>query len=57
VEPHIIGARALPQEAPAYFQPGRETEAQTIATELAQAWRSHPGFGEWLREKRGARQG
>ena len=55
LEPYITGARAIPEEAPEYFRPGQESEAQTSAKVLAAAWRRHPGFGEWMRGKRSGR--
>jgi hypothetical protein len=52
LEPYITGSRAIPEEVPNYFQPGKESEAQTSAAEFAAAWRRHPGFGQWVRAER-----
>lgn len=52
VERYISGRRALPREAPAFFRPGEDSEAQVCATELAAAWQAHPGFREWLLARR-----
>ncbi len=51
-EAYIAGTRELPRHTPEYFRPGDESEAQTCAKELEAAWRSHPGFREWLRAQR-----
>jgi hypothetical protein len=48
VEHYISGAQELPSEAPAYYRPGEDSEAQVCARELAIAWKSHPAFREWL---------
>jgi hypothetical protein len=40
-EPYITGVRILPGEAPLYYRPGEESEAQVCAKELAIAWKSH----------------
>lgn len=50
-ERYISGARQLPDEAPAYYRPGEESEAQVCARELAIAFESHPDFREWLRAR------
>jgi len=49
VERYISGAHELPVEAPAYYRPGEESEAQVCAREFAVAWKSHLEFLEWLR--------
>lgn len=54
-ERYISGAGALPREAPAYYSPGQDSEAQVCTRELAAAWQSHPGFREWLRARRQSR--
>jgi tetratricopeptide (TPR) repeat protein len=51
-ELYLSGARPLPKETPAYYGPGDEAEAQICARELAVAWERHPGFREWLRDRR-----
>ena len=48
-ERYISGAKALPRDIPGYYRAGDETEAQICARELELAWKSHPGFREWLR--------
>jgi tetratricopeptide (TPR) repeat protein len=48
-ERYISGAQPLPEEAPQYYRPGEESEAQICALELAPAWERYPGFREWLR--------
>ena len=42
----------VPLEAPEYYTPGGESEAQVCAKELSVAWQNHPGFREWLRARR-----
>jgi hypothetical protein len=49
VERYLSGARPFPQEAPPYFRPGEESEAQICVRELVSAWEAHPGFRDWLR--------
>ena len=51
-ERYVSGARALPREAPAYYRPGEDSEAQVCARELAAAWQRHPGFRAWLRARK-----
>ncbi|MGA3024751.1 MAG: tetratricopeptide repeat protein [Bryobacteraceae bacterium] len=51
-ERYLSGARALPEDAPAYYRPGEESEAQVCAQELAVALESHPDFRLWLRARR-----
>ena len=48
-ERYISGAQPLPEEAPQYYRPGEESEAQVCALELAIAWEQNPAFREWLR--------
>jgi len=48
-ERYISGAQSLPREAPQYYRPGEESEAQMCALELAPAWERHPEFRKWLR--------
>lgn len=52
VERYMSGECALPSEAPAYYRPGEESEAQVCARELAVAWTSLPAFRDWLRKRR-----
>ena len=51
-ERYISGTKALPREAPVYYKPGDDTEAQVCAHDLALAWKSHPAFQEWLRAQK-----
>ncbi len=50
-EPYISGVKAMPLEAPEYYRPGEESEAQICAKELSIAWQNHTGFREWLRAR------
>jgi tetratricopeptide (TPR) repeat protein len=50
-EPYISGVKAIPPEAPEYFRPGDESEAQVCAKQLSPAWQSHIEFREWLRAR------
>ena len=50
-ERYLSGARALPDDAPAYYRPGEESEAQVCARELAPAMESHADFRLWLRAR------
>jgi hypothetical protein len=52
VEHYMSGESALPDEVPAYYRPGEESEAQVCARELAVAWTGLPAFRDWLRERR-----
>ena len=51
-ERYLSGKRPLPEEPPAYFRPGEDTDAQVCACNLAVACKSHPEFREWLRGQR-----
>ena len=51
VEDFLTGEQELPEEAPDYYQPGKDSEAQVCALELAIAWKKQPAFREWLRER------
>jgi len=51
-ERYLSGKRPLPEEPPAYFRPGEDTDAQVCASNLAVACKSHPEFREWLRGQR-----
>jgi len=51
-ERYLSGARPLPEEAPEYYRPGEESDAQVCARELAPAVESHPDFRSWLRARR-----
>ena len=48
-EPYLAGSRKLPRQAPEYYRPGDDSEAQVCATQLSVAVESHPAFREWLR--------
>jgi tetratricopeptide (TPR) repeat protein len=48
-ERYISGAVPMPEEAPLYYRPGEESEAQAGVLELEPAWEGHPEFREWLR--------
>jgi tetratricopeptide (TPR) repeat protein len=48
-ERYISGAEPMPEEAPQYYQPGKESDAQMCALELAPAWERNPEFRKWLR--------
>jgi hypothetical protein len=46
---YFSGKVPMPREAPEYYSPGDDTEAQLSARELAAALENNPGFREWLR--------
>ena len=48
-EPYLSGSRMLPSQAPEYYRPGDDSEAQVCGTQLFVAVESHPSFREWLR--------
>jgi tetratricopeptide (TPR) repeat protein len=48
-EPYLTGSRKLPSQAPDYYRPGDDTEAQVCGTQLSVAVESHPNFRKWLR--------
>jgi tetratricopeptide (TPR) repeat protein len=48
-EPYLTGSRELPRQAPEYYRPGDDTEAQVCGTQLSVAVESHPSFRDWLR--------
>jgi len=48
-EPYLSGSRKLPGQAPEYYRPGDESEAQVCGFQLSAAVESHPTFLEWLR--------
>jgi hypothetical protein len=47
-ERYLSGRRALPDEAPEYYRPGEESEAQIRARELSLPVQKHPDFRPWL---------
>jgi tetratricopeptide (TPR) repeat protein len=48
-EPYLSRSRMLPRQAPEYYRPGDDSEAQVCGTQLFVAVESHPSFREWLR--------
>jgi tetratricopeptide (TPR) repeat protein len=52
VEAFLTGRRPVPDERPAYYQPGKESEAVRVADFLLPAWERHPAALAWLRSGR-----
>jgi tetratricopeptide (TPR) repeat protein len=51
VESYILRNKR-PEEAPAFYKPGHDSEAQVCASHFHVAWNKHAGFREWLRAHR-----
>jgi hypothetical protein len=52
VEKYISGARRPPDQAPDYFRPGEESEAQVCARALGLACEHNADFRDWLNRRK-----
>ena len=50
----LLGRRRMPKTAPAFYSPGRESEAVLYVRDHAQAWCVTPGALDWLAAHAGA---
>ncbi|HEV8131887.1 MAG TPA: hypothetical protein VGQ81_11600 [Acidobacteriota bacterium] len=52
VRDYLTGRKSTPQLLPEYYSLGDVSEAQMCATEIGDAWRSHPEAVQWLKSLR-----
>ena len=50
VLPYFTGRKKMPRRLPSFYGMGDENEAIVCADCLGEAWKKHPGAGQWLIE-------
>ncbi|MCC6360797.1 MAG: tetratricopeptide repeat protein [Phycisphaerales bacterium] len=50
VRKYLLGDAPAPRELPAGYEPGKDSEAVCVTTEVIEAWQATPGALDWLAE-------